>query len=187
MKDLQLTKTTDGKTAVQCSQLFRGLELDHANYTYWVNKNILKNPYAIEGVDYYPLSIKNYEIRNENLTNIEKSFVNAPIKTQRRTRNRTKGSDFILTLDFAKLLAMQTRSAKGHEIRLYFLQCEKNLKSIQTELFAELQAFRNLERIKAQRRELNKQAKQCRERIIQATETIKYIQLTLNFSDYGSN
>lgn len=86
-----------------------------------------------------------------------------------------------MTLDFAKLLAMQTRSQKGHEVRLYFLQCEKQLKAVQTELFAELEAYRELEAIREQRRVLNAKARQCRQRIKQATETINYLQLTFNF------
>lgn len=101
-------------------------------------------------------------------------------QTLRQRRNRAKGKDFILTLDFAKMLAMQTRSEAGHKIRLYFLHCEKVAKQktelIQTELFAELEAYRSLEAIRLQRRELNRQARKHRERIKQAQSTIKQIE-----------
>ena len=101
--------------------------------------------------------------------------------------------DFILTLDFAKKLAMMTRTAQGESVRRYFLHCEKIAKQktelIQTELFAELEAYRSLEAIRLQRRELNRQARKHRERIKQAQATIKqlkYIQLTLNFDKYAN-
>jgi len=101
--------------------------------------------------------------------------------------------DFILTLDFAKKLAMMTRTAQGESVRRYFLHCEKIAKQktelIQTELFAELEAYRSLEAIRLQRRELNRQARKHRERIKQAQATIKqlkYIQLTFNFNEYAN-
>lgn len=162
---LQLTKTANGQTAVQCSQLYKALGLDQSNYTRWVQRNIIGDIFAIEGTDYLPLSIPLEEIK----------------QTLRQKRKKAKSLDFILTLDFAKMLAMQTRSQKGHEIRLYFLQCEKQLIAVQTQLFTELEAYRELEAIQLQRRELNKQARKYREQIKQARNTIEYIQLTLNF------
>lgn len=192
---LALTQTADGRQAVQCSQLYRGLGLDESNYTHWVKRNILGNRWAIEGEDYIPLTRQNEEIRaNGNSENNPTRFNNEIRQTLRQRRNRAKGKDFILTLDFAKMLVMQTRSEAGHKIRLYFLHCEKVAKQktelIQTELFAELEAYRSLEAIRLQRRELNRQARKHRERIKQAQSTIKqieYIQLTFNFEEYGNN
>ncbi len=199
---LALTKTADGRQAVQCSQLYNALGLLPQNYTRWVETYITGDRFAVEGVDYLNLSTHFEEIRSKNQTLTHQSGEirtsgnaltqpNVEIRqTLRQRRNRAKGKDFILTLDFAKMLAMQTRSEAGHKIRLYFLQCEKVAQAVQLELFAELEAYRSLEAIRLQRRELNRQARKHRERIKQAKETIKqieYIQLTFNFEEYGNN
>lgn len=185
---LVLTKTADGRQAVQCSQLYNALGLLPQNYTRWVETYITGDKFAVEGIDYLNLSTHFEEIRNKNQALTPQS--GEIRQTLRQKRNRAKGKDFILTLDFAKMLAMQTRSEAGHKIRLYFLQCEKVAKAVQLELFAELEAYRSLEAIRLQRRELNRQARKHRERIKQAQSTIKqieYIQLTFNFEEYGNN
>ena len=205
LQPLALTQTADGRQAVQCSQLYNALGLLPQNYTRWVETYITGDRFAVEGVDYLNLSTHFEEIRNKNqilthqrgeIRTNRNALTQPNVKirqTLRQRRNRAKGKDFILTLDFAKMLAMQTRSEAGHKIRLYFLHCEKIAKQktelIQTELFAELEAYRSLEAIRLQRRELNHQARKHRERIKQAQATIKqlkYIQLTLNFDKYAN-
>lgn len=191
LQPLALTQTEDGRQAVQCSTLYKGLGLDLTHYTRWVRKNILNNVFAEIGTDYLPLSPLKDGIRNKNTT---LTRPNGEIRqTLRQKRNRSRSMDFILTLDFAKKLAMMTRTAQGESVRRYFLHCEKIAKQktelIQTELFAELEAYRSLEAIRLQRRELNRQARKHRERIKQAQATIKqlkYIQLTLNFDKYAN-
>ena len=205
LQPLALTQTEDGRQAVQCSTLYKGLGLDLTHYTRWVRKNILNNVFAEIGTDYLPLSPLKDGIRNKNTTltqpNVEirtngntLTRPNGEIRqTLRQKRNRSRSMDFILTLDFAKKLAMMTRTAQGESVRRYFLHCEKIAKQktelIQTELFAELEAYRSLEAIRLQRRELNRQARKHRERIKQAQATIKqlkYIQLTFNFNEYAN-
>ena len=204
---------------MQCSQLYNALGLNPDNYTRWIRKNILNNVFAEIGTDYLPLSPLKDGIRNKNTTLTQPNeeirnstpqlfTQNEEIRTNRNTltrpngeirqtlrqkRNRSRSMDFILTLDFAKKLAMMTRTAQGESVRRYFLHCEKIAKQktelIQTELFAELEAYRSLEAIRLQRRELNRQARKHRERIKQAQATIKqlkYIQLTLNFDKYAN-
>ena len=200
MQNLELTKTKDGKTAVQCSTLYKALELNPTQYARWIEKNIINNPFGINGEDYTRLTIHKGEIRetetaltphkdgirNENpiLSRLNGEIRNTKTSLrQKRTRNRSRNVDFILTLDFSKRLAMMTRTEKGEAVRRYFLDCEKRLQNIQTELFAELEAYRELEAIREQRRILNAKARQCRQRIKIATETIHYIQLILNFID----
>lgn len=203
---LALTQTADGKQAVQCSQLYNALGLNPAVFTRWVRKNILNNVFAESGTDYLPLTQPNVEIRNNtpNLFTQNEEIrakgnaltrPNGEIRqTLRQRRRRSRSMDFILTLDFAKKLAMMTRTTQGESVRRYFLHCEKVAKQktelIQTELFAELEAYRSLEAIRLQRRELNRQAREHRERIRQAQATIKqlkYIQLTFNFEEYDYN
>lgn len=219
LQPLALTQTADGRQAVQCSQLYNALGLNPDNYTRWIRKNILNNVFAEIGTDYLPLSPLKDGIRNKNTTLTQPNeeirnstpelfTQNEEIRTNgntltrpngeirqtlRQKRNRSRSMDFILTLDFAKKLAMMTRTAQGESVRRYFLHCEKIAKQktelIQTELFAELEAYRSLEAIRLQRRELNRQARKHRERIKQAQATIKqlkYIQLTLNFDKYAN-
>ena len=206
LQPLALTQTADGRQAVQCSQLYNALGLNPDNYTRWIRKNILNNVFAEIGTDYLPLSPLKDGIRNKNTTLTQPNeeirnstpqlftHPNGEIRqTLRQKRNRSRSMDFILTLDFAKKLAMMTRTAQGESVRRYFLHCEKIAKQktelIQTELFAKLEAYRSLEAIRLQRRELNRQAQKHRERIKQAQATIKqlkYIQLTLNFDKYAN-
>ena len=205
LQPLALTQTADGRQAVQCSQLYNTLGLNPDNYTRWIRKNILNNVFAEIGMDYLPLSPLKDGIRNKNTTLTRPNgeirtngnaltHQNEEIRqTLRQKRNRSRSMDFILTLDFAKKLAMMTRTAQGESVRRYFLHCEKVAKQktelIQTELFAELEAYRSLEAIRLQRRELNRQARKHRERIKQAQATIKqlkYIQLTFNFNEYAN-
>ena len=205
LQPLALTQTADGRQAVQCSQLYNTLGLNPDNYTRWIRKNILNNVFAEIGMDYLPLSPLKDGIRNKNTTLTRPNgeirtngnaltHQNEEIRqTLRPKRNRSRSMDFILTLDFAKKLAMMTRTAQGESVRRYFLHCEKVAKQktelIQTELFAELEAYRSLEAIRLQRRELNRQARKHRERIKQAQATIKqlkYIQLTFNFNEYAN-
>lgn len=188
LQPLALTKTTDGRQAVQCSQLYNALGLAENQYLRWINRNIINNPFGIEGEDYILLNSPNVSLRNgQNVLTRPNDEIR---QTLRQRRNRSRSMDFVLTLDFAKRLAMMTRTAQGESVRRYFLQCEKVAQAVQLELFAELEAYRSLEAIRLQRRELNRQARKHRERIKQAQSTIKqieYIQLTFNFEEYGNN
>lgn len=44
--------------------------------------------------------------------------------------NNVKMTEYLFSLDMAKQIAMLTRTAKGKEIRLYFIECEKQLKDL---------------------------------------------------------
>lgn len=85
-------------------KLYEWLELDIAHYARWVKVNILENPYADEGVDYSPLMVKS-----------TKGTIGRPT------------ADYKLSASFAKKLAMSTKSERGEQARIYFLQCEKAL------------------------------------------------------------
>lgn len=78
------------------------LGLDKSQWARWYKKNIQGNDFAIEGIDYQTFDIMS-------------------------NGNETK--DFALTLDFAKNIAMMTRTERGEQAREYFIECEKQLKS----------------------------------------------------------
>lgn len=99
---MQLIKITvqNGKQVVSARELYDALGFNSAHWAKWYNKNILKNQFAIEDVDYTALTLG----------------VNV---------NKTEKKDFALTLDFAKKLSMMARTDKGDQVRDYFLACEK--------------------------------------------------------------
>jgi phage anti-repressor protein/phage antirepressor YoqD-like protein len=105
MNDLiTITKQTINNeeiSSVSARELYIYLGLDISHWKRWYNKNISSNDFAVEGQDYQGFVI---------MTN----------------GNETK--DFSLTLDFAKRLAMMTRTEKGEKARNYFIECEKQLK-----------------------------------------------------------
>jgi len=87
--------------AVSAKALYEALGLSLANYAAWTDTNIINNKYYTENEDWvvFMASMNTYGGR--------------------------PSQDFMLTIPLAKKLAMMTRSAKGEEVRDYFLECEK--------------------------------------------------------------
>lgn len=99
MKELVKIQTSaDGKKAVSAREMYTGLKLNPTQWKRWAVKNIEKNTFAVEGVDWLGFDI----MANGNTT-----------------------KDYILTLDFAKKLSMQARTEQGEKIRNYFIEVEK--------------------------------------------------------------
>lgn len=96
----QLIKITqnNGNKAVSARELYNFLGYNPSQWKRWYEKNIRHNEFAIESYDYQTLDI----MSNGNPT-----------------------KDFIITLDFAKRIAMMARTEKGEEIRNYFIAIEK--------------------------------------------------------------
>ena len=106
MKQLiKIQTNTDGKKAVSAREMYVGLGLEPTHWKRWANRNIEKNSYAVEGVDWVGFALM-------------------------ANGNETK--DYILNLDFAKKLCMQVRTDKGEQIRNYFLEVEKVAMGIST-------------------------------------------------------
>mgnify|MGYP003394724022 CR=1 FL=1 len=93
---------------VSARVLYDFLGLNSAAWARWAKKNIVANPYAMEHVDWEGLQL---DVENR----IDTGGGGRPTQ------------DYVLALDFAKRLAMMTRSTKGEEARHYFLDCEKAL------------------------------------------------------------
>jgi phage anti-repressor protein len=101
--------------SVDARELYRFLEVGN-DFSTWIKGRIADFGF-IQGVDFSPL-LKKQERENQGLSR----FVPGQNKT-----------DYILTLDMAKELAMLERSPKGTEARRYFIRIEKQ-SHIQTEL-----------------------------------------------------
>ena len=85
---------------VSARELYERLGLDKSNWSRWSKSSIVSNPFALENVDYVGFAI----MANGNET-----------------------TDFALTIDLAKKLAMQVRTDKGEMVRDYFLECERRV------------------------------------------------------------
>jgi phage anti-repressor protein len=132
------------KPGISARLLYDFLGLNAKVWARWSKKNIVENPYAREHEDWEGF-----------LPDVENPIPHA--SGGRPTQ------DYVLSLDFAKRLAMMARSAKGEEARLYFLACERHaqaaLQSTATERFPELRAIVELVEATAQARLLAEEAK----------------------------
>jgi len=98
---LQITNTKINNRqidAVSAKDLYLTLGLDKSNWNRWVITNIAQNEFFHVGKDW-------------------EGFV---IKT-----NGNETTDYLISLDMAKHLAMMARTDKSHEVRNYFIECEK--------------------------------------------------------------
>ena len=105
MEALVTIKTTHAGPRVSARELYNALGLHSAHWAKWKKKNIEKNQFAIEGQDWVLLTQR--------------------VKTPEGGRPT---DDFLLTMDFAKRLAMMTRTETGEKVRSYFLACEEHMK-----------------------------------------------------------
>lgn len=181
MNELSIIKNENGNDAVLCSSLYKGLDLQTTNYKNWIENNIVNNHFAIEGVDFVPLSYVKHKISSK---------ANPLTRTndEIRTRNRQRKQDFVLSLEFAKCLAMMTNTVKGQEVRKYFLECERIAKAKEnteiTLLKKKLSIYEQMEFIRDSRIELNRQMRNLKTAMTTVKQTITN-QLTLNFT-YGN-
>lgn len=80
------------------------------DFSNWVKAKVVENPFFKENVDFILLA------------NIVEQDCN--------THGGHNRKDYALTLDTAKKVAMAEQTAKGEEVRDYFIQCEKKLKEV---------------------------------------------------------
>lgn len=106
---LQIDK--DGMTTL--SKLYNFLEINKSHYSRWCKKNIIENPFANEGYDYFTF----------------RHYGDNPLGGRPKT-------DYKLTSDFAKQLCMTVRNERGKQARDYFIACEQGLKVATTKLQA---------------------------------------------------
>lgn len=83
---------------VSAKELYLGLGLNKSNWSRWYISNIQKNEFYEENIDW--MGVRHNDEGNEI-------------------------QDFAISLEFAKHIAMMSRSEKSHEYRNYFIECEK--------------------------------------------------------------
>lgn len=101
---MQLLNIQDHKDLVQAvdaKELYEKLGLNLVNWSRWHTLNIEQNPFATNGLDFIAFFIENNG----------RSFTN-----------------YLLSIDFAKKLAMQVKTDKGEQVRDYFLACERQVR-----------------------------------------------------------
>ena len=96
--NLVIQQHKDLQQAVDAKQLYTELGLDKSNWAKWSQRNITNNEFALEYADYV-------------------GFV--------QTTNGNSTQNFLLSIPFAKKLAMQVKTQKGEDVRNYFLDCEQ--------------------------------------------------------------
>lgn len=110
MKQLiKIQESADGKKAVSAREMYLSIGLREGHWQRWANKNIEKNPFAVEGVDWIGFD---FVLNGDN----------SPLRGVKKG-NRAK--DYILSLDFAKKICMQARTQRGEDMRNYFLEVER--------------------------------------------------------------
>lgn len=114
MNKLINIKNENGKQLVSAKDLYLGLGLRKEHWNRWSIENIKNNGY-----------FKIYEDWNGFTT----------------MANGNETMDFIISIDFAKHIAMMARTEKSHEYRNYFLECENQVKGLQPKLSVELQSI----------------------------------------------
>ena len=96
-----------GRTTAR--KLYSFLELNQSQYARWCRSNITENDFAEEGIDYFHSTSMSSKQGRGNFA-----------------------QDYILTATFAKKLAMASNSAKGEQVREYFIKVEELLKQAVT-------------------------------------------------------
>ena len=116
---IKVTTNEEGKQLVSAKELYLGLGLNKAVWARWFNTNIVKNDFFKEGIDW--IGVQQYVEGNET-------------------------TDFAISLEFAKHLAMMARTGKSHQYRNYFIECEKKANDPYVNISPELKSILMLDK-----------------------------------------
>jgi len=97
---INITEKDNGQKAVSAKELYLGLGLSKDKFARWYPKNIQENEFFQENKDWEGLDLMS---------------------------NGNKCMDFAISIEFAKHIAMMSKTEKSHEYRNYFLKCEQQL------------------------------------------------------------
>ena len=101
MELIKITTNDKNQQVVSAKELYLALGFDKSQWSRWSKQNIIENPFSIKDEDWVGFDI----MSNGNQT-----------------------VDYALTLDFAKRISMMAKTEKGEQVRVYFIECEKQLK-----------------------------------------------------------
>ena len=152
---IEIALGIDENGMTTAKKLYDFLELNPGNYARWCKSNILENPFAEEGNDYYSSCMK-----SEGKGNF--------------------ADDFKLTAHFAKKLSMTQKNQKGEAARDYFTKVEDGAKEMtlrMQEMSPQLQVMINMEL--EQKRQAKEQERQAVE-LEQVKENQKVIAQALS-------
>ncbi|MBO0947257.1 antA/AntB antirepressor family protein [Fibrella forsythiae] len=99
---IQITTNEQGSSVVSARELYESLGFDVSQWARWSKKNIVTNPFALQGVDWQQLDI-----------------------VSKTSEGGRPSVDYALSTDFAERLCMLARTEKGEEVRRWF-QAIKN-------------------------------------------------------------
>ena len=111
MKELIKITEENGRKLVSARELYVGLGMDVKNCSKWLKKNILENEYFEK----------------------DKDWVIVLVTTTEKGGRPTE--DYAISLEFAKHLAMMSKTPKSHEYRNYFIECEKQLQQVKLDSY----------------------------------------------------
>lgn len=134
---IEIALHIDENGMTTAKKLYEFLELNQSNYSKWYKTNILDNRFAVENEDYIVF-----------VPNDENPSGGRPTQ------------DFKLSADFAKKLAMISKSQRGEEARDYFIAVEDKLKEVAKPRCIEDVLIESLQEMKAVRFQLEKQDKE---------------------------
>lgn len=138
--------------AVSARELYVELGLDLKNWSRWSETNIIENEFFTQPIDFIDVVI-----------------------TSRVGFEKTK--DYFVTLDMAKHLAMQCRNEKGHTVRNYFLECEKQIKQprvVDSKLAVMIEALIRIDQTEQRQLRLEQEVKQNTQRLDQLDVSTEY-------------
>lgn len=118
MNKLINIKNENGIKSVSAKELYLGLGLNKTNWSRWYPTNITENDFFVQNVDWMV------------------------------ARHNDEATDFIISIEFAKHIAMMARTEKSHEYRNYFISIETKFNElVQPKLSKELQAIFMLDKM----------------------------------------
>ncbi|MVM30476.1 hypothetical protein GO755_10560 [Spirosoma sp. HMF4905] len=117
---ITITTGGQGSPVVSARELWSFLEAKQ-QFSDWIKKRIIRYGF-LEDVDYVEI---------EGVTeNPVKGGDEVIHKTMKNPKGGRTATDYALTLDMAKQLAMVERNEKGKQARLYFIEAEKALQKV---------------------------------------------------------